>query len=230
MKPATGRARKLLAKLTALAERGINGEKANAIKKLVRLRLRFDFSQPDNSEAKLFDGVFIRGFASVPVHQFTEEQMPWAGNVKWAIETATRIPCSFRGAELMAEARPETAEKLGAIAKTIGDGFGSLWEQYSRAPGVCPSDRSIFFYGLYDGMMNETRPAGVALPSRPTITRVPKAKRRALAAPAGITAHPYTIGARLGGRIRGAVPLAGIARELDSLIKGEIADTPNTAV
>lgn len=44
--PATDKARALKVKLEALAERGINGEKTSAQKKLKRLLTKYDFDAP----------------------------------------------------------------------------------------------------------------------------------------------------------------------------------------
>ena len=61
LKPANSKARALLKKLLALAERGIDGEKTSAQRKIRRLKARFDFSAPDPAETPdLFSGSFKR--------------------------------------------------------------------------------------------------------------------------------------------------------------------------
>jgi hypothetical protein len=50
LKPAVSKARALLKKLLALAERGIDGEKTSAQRKIRRLKVRFDFSAPEPAE------------------------------------------------------------------------------------------------------------------------------------------------------------------------------------
>src|SRR5437868_5521454 len=50
LKSPNEKARALFKKLQALAERGIDGEKISAQKKLARLKARFDFAGPDPAE------------------------------------------------------------------------------------------------------------------------------------------------------------------------------------
>lgn len=60
LKTANSKARALLNKLQALAERGIDGEKISAQKKIARLKARFDFTAPDPTETPvigLYDGM-----------------------------------------------------------------------------------------------------------------------------------------------------------------------------
>lgn len=215
MKPPTPAARKLFAKLTALAEQGIAGERISAKNKLERLKGKFDFSQPDPQEM-LFSGKFTQASAATLIWKFQPWEMDTANAVKWAIETAARIPCVFRSGELLAQANAPTAARLKEIAGTIAAGFDTLWTKYTAAPGTLASDRSCFVLGLYEGMMAEHR-ENEALPAR----RVPKQKR-GVKIPAGVTIHPYTIAATLGKRIRFCVPIGEIAGELDRTIKGEI--------
>src|SRR5438874_57069 len=42
-----------------------------------------------------------------------------ANSVKWAIESASKIPCFFRDVELLTEATPATANRLTEIADPI---------------------------------------------------------------------------------------------------------------
>ena len=53
LKPANSKARVLLKKLLALAERGIDGEKTTAQRKIRRLKARFDFSAPEPAETRI---------------------------------------------------------------------------------------------------------------------------------------------------------------------------------
>lgn len=216
MNTPTPAARKLFDKLTALAEQGINGERDAAKLKLERLKGKYDFTQPDPQEM-LFSGKFIQASAATSIRTFKPWEMDTANAVKWAIENAAGIPCVFRSGELLAQANTPTAARLKDIAGTIANGFDTLWARYESAPGAMPSDRSSFVLGLYEGMMGEHR-ENEALPAR----RVPKQKRGVKIA-AGMTIHPYTIGAGLGTQIRFCVPLGEIAGELERTIKGEIA-------
>ena len=219
MKPATPKARELLAKLQALVDRGINGEKIAAQTKLDRLLARFDFTAPDTRTADLFAGVFQRASCAVPVATFTGDTITLLPSVKWAIEAATGIQCAMRGGELLAEATPKTAAKLAGIASTITEGFNRLWTQFQTAPGVNLADRGVFNMGLYDGMMNEARPA--LLPSRcGNIGRVKshRARKNSVTNAPGIGLHPYSVAVNLGQQIRFNVPLNLIAEQLENTL------------
>jgi hypothetical protein len=219
LKPANSKARILLKKLQALAERGIDGEKTVARRKLARLKARFDFSGPDPAETiDLFSGRFDHSNKGQPIHSFGSDEFDVANSVKWAIESATKIRCVYRGGKLMAEATPATARKLHKIARHIASSFRALVERFSRVEGVSAADRGVFVMGLYDGMMNETREVGQPLPSRPSRTkrrkgRKPPAPSTPLAA--GLHIHPYTLAVGLGRQIRFAAPLEQIAAELE---------------
>src|SRR5438876_10758376 len=71
LKPANAKARALLEKLQALAERGIDGEKISAQKKIARLKSRLDFSLPDPAETlDLFVGSFKRSTKARWIYSF----------------------------------------------------------------------------------------------------------------------------------------------------------------
>jgi hypothetical protein len=79
----------LLKKLLALAERGIDGEKASAQRKIRRLKARFDFSAPEPAETPdLFSGSFKRSATARPIYSFGCNEFEVANAVKWAIESA----------------------------------------------------------------------------------------------------------------------------------------------
>jgi hypothetical protein len=180
MKPATPKARKLRAALAALvAAPGTPDEGKAAQKKLDRLNRRYDFTAPPAVSADdLFKGSFQPSRDAVPVATFTAGQGDIANSVKWAIENACRIPCLYSlapiGGEgqgegaivLKAQATPGTACQLATIAGTITASFETLWTEYATAPGTAAADRYAFLMGLYEGMMNETRPLGAPLPPR----------------------------------------------------------------
>jgi hypothetical protein len=61
----------LLKKLLALAERGIDGEKTSAQRRIRRLKARFDFSAPAPAETPdLFSGSFNRSATARPIYSF----------------------------------------------------------------------------------------------------------------------------------------------------------------
>ena len=135
--------------------------------------------------------------------------------MKWAIESATKIHCVHRGADLLAEATPAAARRLREICHHIAQSFRALLAGFCGLSGVTAADRSVFLMGLYDGMMNDTRSAGQRLPGRSPFAK----KRRtgkALAGPsAGVHVHPYTIAVGLGKKIRFSAPLEQITAELE---------------
>ena len=90
--------------------------------------------------------------------------------------------------------------------------------------GVSAADRGVFIMGLYDGMMNDLRDMGQALPSRPGLRRKGRVKKSALSPAAGLHFHPYTIAVGLGRQIRFSVPLQQLAAELDEFTQPRLAD------
>ena len=104
LKSPNAKARALLKKLQALAERGVDGERISAQKKIARLKARFDFTVPDPDEMPdLFTGSFRRSDKARPIGTFKADEFDIASSVKWAIEAATKLTCVYRGGELLAE-------------------------------------------------------------------------------------------------------------------------------
>ena len=224
MKPANAKARELLEKLQALAERGIDGERTAAQYKLARLKARFDFSGAQPVETPdLFQGSFKRARKALWVYTFGVKDFDVANSVKWAIESATHIPCVWRNGDLMAEATPGTAKKLTEIAEHIAGSFYALLEQFGGVAGVTKEDRGVFVMGLYDGMMNEARSVGQRLPSRNGLKKTRKPKRGEAPPAPGLNIHPYTVGLGLGKQIRFSVPLEQIAAELAAVVQKHLA-------
>ncbi len=220
MKIATPKAREMRGKLEALAERGIDGEKVAAEKKLARFIARYDWTKPAEGP-DLFAGSFPRSPGSTGILPFAADDMDIGFFVKWSIETTTKIPCVFRDRVLCADTTGPTARRLADIAMTIQVGLLKLWEQYAATPGAHIQDRGNFLLGLYEGMMNEVR-SNEALPTR-RLPKVPKTKKRnALTIAPGLAFHPYSIATNLGKQIRVCTPLETIAGELERTIKGEI--------
>jgi hypothetical protein len=221
LRPANAKARALLKKLQALAERGIEGERIAAQIKLARLKARFDFGEPAPAETDLFSGNFKRASKARWVYTFASSEFDVANSVKWAIESATKIPCVYRNGELLAEATVSTAKRLEEIAIHIAHSFRALLEKFGPVDGVNVHDRGVFVMGLYDGMMNEMRDVGQRLPSRASApkTRGRKKKVAPQAHAHGLHIHPYTVGLSLGQRIRFSVPLEEITAELDAVTR-----------
>jgi hypothetical protein len=234
LKPANSKARALLKKLLALAERGIDGEKTSAQRKIRRLKARFDFSAPDPAETPdLFSGSFKPSATTRPIYSFGPNEFEVANAVKWAIESATRIQCVYRDRVLLAESSSATARRLEQIAVHIASSFRALLDKFSAVGGVSADDRGVFVMGLYDGMMNETRNAGQPLPSRPGLAKRQRRRNRVVSSAAGLHVHPYTLAVGLGKQIRFSAPVEEIAAELEVALRKclaqEHADSPPRA-
>ena len=223
MKTSTLKARALLVKLQALADRGIDGEKATAKRKLAQLKAAYDFALPDaENKDDIFSGRYqAKRGASVTVATIADIEI---GNfVKWAIASATGVECLFRGHQLVAEVNATSARRLKGVATTIANGFQELWARFAAVPGVDPAERAAFFAGLYDGMMGEVRAQGQPLPGRRGVKPLRKPGKHAVGRVAGLHVHPYTVAVGLGKQIRFSVPLETIVGELETLVKREIA-------
>jgi hypothetical protein len=217
-KPANSKARALLHKLQALAEQGVDGERISARKKIARLKRRFDLTAPDPTETPdLFLGSFKRSTTARRIYSFGRNEFDVANSVKWAIESATKIPCVYRDSELLAEATPSTANRLTEIAAHIAHSFRALLDQLGAVDGVSLTDRGVFVLGLYDGMMGDARNIGQRLPSRAGLTKMRKRKKPAVTLSTGLHIHPYTVALSLGKQIRFSAPLEQIAAELEAV-------------
>src|SRR5438093_13232575 len=94
MKPANAKIRALSRKLHALAERGMDGEKAVAQRKLARLTARYDFRVPPADDTPdLFSGRFASSSAARRIYSFNSNELEVDNAVTWAIESAIRIRC-----------------------------------------------------------------------------------------------------------------------------------------
>jgi hypothetical protein len=225
LKRATTKARAMLKKLEALAERGVDGEKLAAQRKIDRLKARFDFDAPAPAETPdLFRGTFKRASKAKRICSFPQAEFEVANAVKWAIESATGIHCLHRDRDLLAEAAPSTANRLVDIAEHIARSFRELIAKFSGVNGVSVADRNVFVMGLYDGMMNEPRSMGQPLPSRPGVKRSPRGKKLAASPATNLHVHPYTLAFGLGRQIRFSVPLDQITAELENLTRQGLAD------
>jgi hypothetical protein len=225
LKPANAKARIMLGKLQALAERGVDGEKLVAQRKIARLKARFDFGAPGPAEnPDLFRGTFKRSSNAKRIYSFTPSEFDVANQVKWAIETATGIHCLYRGCDLLAEASLSTASRLAGIAEHISRSFRALVAKFSAVSGVSVADRGVFVMGLYDGMMNDPRDLGQPLPSRPAQRRRGRTKKLAETPATGLHVHPYTLAVGLGKQIRFSVPMQEVAAELERLTQPRLGN------
>ncbi len=215
----------MLRKLQALAERGVDGEKLAAQRKIERLKARFNFATPCAEETPdLFQGTFKRSSKAKWIYSFPRAEVDIANAVKWAIESGTGIHCLYRDCDLLAEGAASTANRLARMAEHVSQSFQALAARFSAANGVSPADRRVFVMGLYDGMMNDVRNAGQPLPGNPGLKRRGRVRKPALNPSTGLHLHPYTLAVGLGRQIRFSVPLPEIAAELDGLTQLRLAD------
>jgi hypothetical protein len=230
LKPAGAQARALLKKLEALAERGVDGERISARAKIARLKSRFDFAVADPVKTiDLFFGDFKPSNTARRVYSFHANEFDLANAVKWAIESATKIPCVYRDGELLAEATSPTIKRLTEISAHIANSFRALLEKFSAVDGVKLNDRTAFVMGLYDGMMNEARSAGQRLPSPAPLKKRRKVKKCAVTDAPGLHIHPYTTALSLGKQIRFSAPLAQITAELEAVMQKHLAEKTDLA-
>jgi hypothetical protein len=224
LKPANATIRALFRKLQALAERGVDGEREVARRKLARLTARYDLSAPAAGDGPdLFTGRFTRSATARPIYSFKPHEDALASTVKWAIEAATKVQCLHRGADLLAEATPATARRLTQISDHIAQSFRVLLDRFGALDGVSAADRSAFLMGLYDGMMNETRAPGQRLPGRANFAKKRKARAASASPPDVLQTHPYSIAVSLGKQIRFSAPLEQIAAELEAVAPKAVA-------
>ena len=221
-KLASNKTRALLAKLQALAAKpGTPDEGKAAAAKIAMLQKRYDFSQADISKDDIFAGKFKPATIAAHIYSFASDYTI-ANSVKWAIEYSTGIKCVWRDGELLAEAAPSSAQKLAGIALSVSESFRELWNQFAKVPGVNSADRGVFIMGLYDGMMNEVKPA--LLPNRSAKpVKAARAKKKAVAAPPGIALHPYSVAVGYGKQVRFSTPWNVIAADLENFLPKEIS-------
>ena len=226
LKPATTGARRLRAKLEALAAAGIDGERTAAAHKLARLMARYDWHARDVAPA----GDILAGKYQLADHAqpIVQVDCPHTANaIKWAVESACGVPCLHRGDTILALATPSSCRRLAQAARSIAEGFAGTWQRFCAATTDATKARPLFFMGLYDGMMNEPRTVGQRLPEVAADARPVRAKRKAVARPPGLSVHPYTLAVSLGRQIRFAAPTAQLFEAIDRTIAGTLPANPN---
>ena len=219
MKQATEKHFDLRAKLQALADRGVNGEAVVAKAKLKRLEQAIDFSKPVLRTEDIFAGIrprFTNDANKLCV--LSPDDLELAALVKSALEIQLKIEASFRwNGELWARVSKNDADQLGRVALGISESFRSLWFKLSKQSGIYPSDRSLFYRGLFDGCMGEQRTG--LLPNRIIPKIKGKSKKLSVAARPGVSIHPYQVALPLGESIRFSHTLEEINQELAEAIK-----------
>jgi hypothetical protein len=222
---ATKSIRDKLAKLDMLASLpGTPHEGQRARELADKIRARYDVTAPDQDRRDIFAGVFLREAANnIPIAVSVDPHLDNA--VKWAIEERTGIPCNFRAGQLCAAAAPATARKLEAIAVQVTGKFAALWAEYESKCVVWPCDYSLFVRALYDGMMNDERPAGEPLQSRGTPPKRRQRKEKSQASELNV--HPYSVAVSLGRMIRIDEPSEAVVAALRERISAALPPQTN---
>lgn len=227
---ATQKDRFMRLKLKSLADAGVNGEKTNALEALAKLEARLDFDAAIEEDAgDLFAGIHITPCRSGESHcllEFEPQDSDIAAFVKWTLENRFSIRGSFRAIDnrqtIWIEARAFDMPALVKLAEGIRSDFAKLWDDFRQLTASTAGARKPFVMGLYDGLMNETRPAGQMLPPV-RVAPLGKAKRKAVAAAPGVAIHPYSIALDLGHRIRVSTPVTTVAREMETTLRAALA-------
>jgi len=237
MKPATQKEHHLRRKLLELATRGVGGEATNARAAVADLERRYDFSaEIIDTSADIFAGCNYAPCFSGEAHalfEFDAGEEDVASFVKWAFGERFNINGSIRTGRgrsaIMLEAHRADIAGLKQLAEKIRGSFASLWSEFAKAPGVQPGARRPFLLGLYDGMMDDARGQGQALPPVKAPVAKRTKRRKAIQHAPGLSVHPYELALEMGRKIRMARPLREIAQELSDCIAAQIEDQRSAA-
>ena len=216
--PATSAIRRRRDHLSEMAARGTEHEKSIAKDKLKRLDARYDFAAPADLEAgDIFEGWErpARSHESHPVLKAKKEWLDAANLIKWVFQDKFKTSSGWRsladGVELLLDAGKDDTARFKPFAKNLHDTIIAACSEFSRNRAASELERAPFLNGLYDGLMDEPRPAGTRMPGFSPIAKkkLPRRKQTAKSASqAGnaATIHPYDIGREAGKKLRVNVP------------------------
>jgi len=212
--------------LSEMAARGTDHEKSIAKDKLLRLDARYDFAAPADLEVgDIFEG-WARPASSQQSHQVLKSKNEWldaANLIKWVFQDKFKTPSVWRslpdGAELMLHAGKEDAARFKPFAKNLHDTIVAACSEFSCGRTVRELDRAPFLNGLYDGLVDEPRPAGAMMPGFSPVAKKKLSRRKKPAksvAPAGhaATIHPYDIGRDAGKKMRVNIPREALCESI----------------
>ena len=204
--------------LSEMAERGTYHEKSIAREKLKRLDARYDFAAPaDLAPGDIFEG-WERPVSSQQSHPVLKAKKEWldaANLIKWVFQDKFKTSSGWRsladGVELLLDAGKDDTARFKPFAKNLHDTIIAACSEFSRNRAASELERAPFLNGLYDGLMDEPRPAGTRMPGFSPIAKkkLPRRKKTAKSASqAGnaATIHPYDIGREAGKKLRVNVP------------------------
>lgn len=226
--------RELHSFFSALAERGVGGEKENAARKLEHLCRYFDFTKRKAADMK---DIFANVAKTIKKDHEARHLMTFprcsdsAQWVKWAIANGLNCETTLRTDKdwklsLYAHVGIGNLKAVSTLAERIAFAFEQSWQRFSKTPGVLVTDRSIFMRGLYDGMQDDIRKHGEPLPTPPA--RKPEKGKRSKANSATCAIHPYTLAVELGRALRIDTPTEKILSIIDART-GTIQDQQQAA-
>ncbi len=215
-----------------MAERGTTHEAAIAETKLASLRSRYDFSVSFAAAAtNPEDDLFYNAARIRPERKASQRLMVFdikdsaIGNYsKWVLKEGFQIDGVWRGVArgtgtaLYVGAKAEDIPHLRHIAEVVTERFKSLWKSFVETTGADSSDEPSFYAGLYDGLMQEPRKAGQAIPRRNGSAKKGRRKARVTSDDTKVRPHAYSIALELGAQIRLNKPLGQITSLLDDLL------------
>ncbi len=202
--------------LTAMAARGTTHEKSVAKEKILRLEGKYDFS----AEADIGD-VFAKwlrpsySHISYPVLKIKKEGLDTANLIKWVFQDQFGTSSSWKtlpeGTVLMLHAKESDVKRLKPFAKRLHDTIVAVCAEFSHGRNIRALDLAPFLNGLYDGLIDETRPHGTTVPgfsptAKKKLGRAKKPKKSEALAGSSASIHPYDLGRDAGKKLRADAP------------------------
>ena len=217
-----------------MAAGGTTHEKAVAEEKLRRLESKYDFAAKDPSHAEDAENIFSgwpppRASAKAyTVLKVESHRMDMANLIKWIFQNKFRISSSWKhlpkGAVLMLDASEADVKALKPFTKDLLTTIVAACTEFSRGNHIRELDRAPFLSGIYDGLMNEQRPVGTAMPGYSPVAKKKPARtkktERAQPAASGATIHPYDIGVDAGKKLRINIPREQLCETIRLAVSG----------
>jgi hypothetical protein len=234
---ATTALRRRHAHLTEMATRGTDHEKSIAKEKLARLESRHDFSKQSEPEAAdIFFGWQAPTYSeeSHPLFVVAKNWQDAANLVKWVLADQFQASSAWRtlpdGVSLLVHAKIADVERMKPFAKSLLETIIAACTEFTGRRDVRELDRAAFLNGLYDGLMDEARPAGGMMPGFSPVAkkkpvRLRKSKKSAPPVATSTSIHPYDLGRDAGRKLRTNMPREEICDAI-RLAVGERTHSP----
>ena len=207
-----------------MAERGTPEEQKVALEKLARLEAKYDFKREQETDIPdLFSGWSPqKSGKSESVLSVDPEWMDAGNVVKWVFKNQFQLDSKW--SQSAVDAKLLLLGNLGSVTRTKSFSdrlFGTIQAACLTFFGVRPTsgmERAPFLSGIYDGIMNEIRPAGMRLPGRSGLEKKKGARQTSRRAkskkPVEVSAiasiHPYDLGREAGQKMRLDLPREAI--------------------